>query len=120
MRFVLQRSTNSGASWVNVSTSIPSTTRSFGVSVANGYRHSFRIAAVNSAGQGAWSTVVSATPHPPCHPSYPTVCIRILSGDALNCGDITYRRFAVVTPPAPYTRDPYGFDGNNDGVGCES
>jgi uncharacterized repeat protein (TIGR01451 family) len=54
-----------------------------------------------------------------CEPSYPTVCIRLRSevGD-LNCADIPFRRFLVrhdVTPA-----DPHGFDGNNDGVGCET
>ena len=32
----------------------------------------------------------------------------------LDCGDIPYRRFAVRYP------DPHNFDGNHDGVGCES
>lgn len=50
-----------------------------------------------------------------CDPSYPTVCIPLIevSGD-LDCGDIPYRRFEVVPP------DPHGFDGDGDGVGCES
>jgi Protein of unknown function (DUF1524) len=48
-----------------------------------------------------------------CDPSYPTVCIPPGLPD-LNCGDITFRRFKVLSP------DPHGFDGDNDGVGCES
>jgi hypothetical protein len=48
-----------------------------------------------------------------CDPSYPTVCIPPPPPD-LNCPDIPYRNF-VVRPP-----DPHGFDGNDDGVGCES
>jgi hypothetical protein len=48
-----------------------------------------------------------------CHPSYPTVCIPPPPPD-LDCGDIPYRGFQVVPP------DPHGFDGDNDGVGCES
>lgn len=47
-----------------------------------------------------------------CHPSYPTVCIP--GGPDLDCGDISARRFDVLPP------DPHGFDGNNDGIGCES
>ena len=56
-------------------------------------------------------------PSPPgeCDPSYPTVCIPPISvyGD-LDCRDVPYRRFQVVPP------DPHGFDGDYDGVGCES
>jgi hypothetical protein len=55
-------------------------------------------------------------PAPPpsrCHPSYPTVCIPPPPPD-LDCGQIRHRNF-VVRPP-----DPHGFDGNNDGRGCES
>jgi hypothetical protein len=50
-----------------------------------------------------------------CDPSYPDVCIPPVSevGD-LDCGDITFRRFTVLPP------DPHNFDGDNDGVGCES
>lgn len=48
-----------------------------------------------------------------CDPSYPDVCIPPGPPD-LDCGDIPFRRFRVVPP------DPHGFDGNDDGVGCES
>ncbi len=50
-----------------------------------------------------------------CDPSYPGVCIPPYSqvGD-LDCGDIPFRRFTVVPP------DPHRFDGDGDGVGCES
>ncbi len=61
------------------------------------------------------SPPVTAAPAPPaqnCHPSYPTVCIP--GGPDLDCGEITFRRFTVVGS------DPHGFDGDNDGVGCES
>jgi hypothetical protein len=47
-----------------------------------------------------------------CDPSYPTLCLR--SSPDLDCGDISARNFPVVG------RDPHGFDGDNDGVGCES
>ena len=52
-----------------------------------------------------------------CATSYPTVCIRPPPPD-LNCPDIPYRDFRVlwnVTDP-----DPHHFDGNHDGVGCET
>jgi cell division septation protein DedD len=48
-----------------------------------------------------------------CDPSYPTVCIPSSPPD-LDCGDVSYRRFVVLAP------DPHGFDGDHDGVGCES
>ena len=48
-----------------------------------------------------------------CLPSYPTVCIPPGQGD-LNCSDIPYRNFTVLPP------DPYGFDGDGDGIGCET
>ncbi|MHA1280068.1 MAG: hypothetical protein ACTSQ8_22980 [Candidatus Helarchaeota archaeon] len=46
-----------------------------------------------------------------CH-CYPYVCIPYPPPD-LDCADIPYKRFAVVGC------DPHGFDGDNDGIGCE-
>jgi hypothetical protein len=48
-----------------------------------------------------------------CDPSYSGVCIPPAPPD-LDCGDISERRFAVVGS------DPHRFDGDNDGIGCES
>jgi micrococcal nuclease len=48
-----------------------------------------------------------------CSPAYPTVCIPPPPPD-LDCKDISYRRFQVLPP------DPHHFDGDGDGVGCES
>jgi len=48
-----------------------------------------------------------------CDPAYPTVCIPPPPPD-LDCGDITFRRFTVLPP------DPHKFDGDHDGIGCES
>jgi hypothetical protein len=59
---------------------------------------------------------VDNPPPPPaasCDPSYPDVCIPPSPPD-LDCGDISYRRFTVLPP------DPHRFDGEGDGVGCES
>ena len=47
-----------------------------------------------------------------CDKSYPTVCIPPPPPD-LDCGEITHRRFKVLEP------DPHGFDGDDDGIGCE-
>lgn len=63
------------------------------------------------------TTAPTATPEPPqpsnCDPSYPTVCIPPPPPD-LDCGDIPHRRFTVLQP------DPHRFDGDKDGIGCES
>lgn len=48
-----------------------------------------------------------------CDPSYPGVCIPPSPPD-LDCKDISYRRFQVLPP------DPHRFDGDDDGIGCES
>lgn len=60
----------------------------------------------------------SPDPTPPentnCDAAYPDVCIPSPPPD-LDCGDITHRNFRVIQHP-----DPHGFDGNNDGYGCES
>lgn len=48
-----------------------------------------------------------------CSLSYPDFCIPPPPPD-LDCGDIGAKNFTVLSP------DPHGFDGNNDGVGCES
>jgi Protein of unknown function (DUF1524) len=58
-----------------------------------------------------------AVPPPPppsnCDPSYPTACIPPPPPD-LDCGDIPFDHFVVLPP------DPHSFDGDGDGVGCES
>ena len=48
-----------------------------------------------------------------CDPCYPTVCIPSYPPD-LDCGEIPYKGFEVLQP------DPHGFDGDNDGIVCES
>jgi micrococcal nuclease len=62
----------------------------------------------------------TTNPSPPagsCAPSYPDVCIPPPPPD-LDCGQIPYKRFRVIhTTPSP---DPHRFDGDHDGVGCET
>jgi micrococcal nuclease len=64
----------------------------------------------------------STTTNPPppagsCAASYPDVCIPPPPPD-LDCGQIPYKRFRVIhTVPNP---DPHRFDGDHDGVGCET
>jgi micrococcal nuclease len=65
-------------------------------------------------------TPLTLVPQPPvgdCDPSYPDVCIPIGSAD-LDCGEVEWRRFAVRWDVA--NSDPHGFDGDGDGIGCES
>jgi micrococcal nuclease len=72
--------------------------------------------AARDAGRGLWGACPVAPPQPvvgqTCDPSYPDVCIPSAPPD-LDCADVVFR-FFVVRPP-----DPHGFDGNQDGVGCE-
>ena len=48
-----------------------------------------------------------------CDASYPTVCIPPPPPD-LDCADVPYHAFKVIPP------DPHRFDGDHDGIGCES
>lgn len=70
---------------------------------------------------GATATPAPSTPlgftSGSCEPSYPDICIPIGAAD-LDCGDISARRFRVLWDvPNP---DPMRFDGERDGIGCES
>jgi len=48
-----------------------------------------------------------------CDSSYPDVCIASYPPD-LDCEEIRYSNFRVIG------NDPHGFDGDKDGIGCES
>jgi len=52
-------------------------------------------------------------PQNQCDSSYPSVCIAAYPPD-LDCGEIGYSNFKVLQP------DPHRFDGDKDGIGCES
>ena len=61
-----------------------------------------------------WRGCGRAVPPPgQCDPSYPGVCIPPFPPD-LDCADVPHSNFAVRG------NDPHGFDGDGDGVGCES
>ena len=66
---------------------------------------------------GHGSRPAAAVPRPVaqggCDPAYPTVCIPSPPPD-LDCADVPDRRFRVLPP------DPHRFDGEGDGVGCET
>jgi micrococcal nuclease len=78
----------------------------------------------SSARVGLWSACGAAAPVPvappasgKCHPSYPSVCIPPAPPD-LDCGQISLKHFRVVHTVAD--PDPHRFDGDRDGIGCES
>jgi micrococcal nuclease len=58
-------------------------------------------------------TTVSETISSNCDPSYPDFCIQSSPPD-LDCKDIPQKKFTVLQP------DPHRFDGDRDGIGCES
>jgi len=64
-----------------------------------------------SSSQSSSST--STTQKPSCDPSYPDFCIPPSPPD-LDCKDIPQKRFTVIGS------DPHRFDGDGDGIGCES
>ena len=59
------------------------------------------------------SKITTDIPKEKCDESYPDVCIAPYPPD-LDCGEIPYKNFRVVGS------DPHRFDGNKDGIGCES
>jgi micrococcal nuclease len=90
------------------------------------YQARFRAAeaAARQTKRGLWSsstcggntrsgTLPRATSGGKCDPSYPTVCIPP-PPPKLDCKDVAYRNFKVLAP------DPQHFDGNHDGIGCQS
>jgi len=52
-------------------------------------------------------------PQSNCIGAYPDFCIKVGTPD-LDCGDIPWTDFTVLAP------DPMRFDGDHDGIGCES
>ena len=63
-------------------------------------------------GQGGGGGGVGQVVQDPCDPSYPDICIPP-PPPSLNCDDVGFLSFRVLSP------DPHGFDGDNDGIGCE-
>jgi micrococcal nuclease len=73
-----------------------------------------------NGGINCGDAILPPSTHPPtptpgdgCAPSYPDVCIPQPPPD-LDCPQISHRNFRVVGS------DPHRFDGDHDGVGCES
>lgn len=70
--------------------------------------------AARSHERGVWGACVAADDGGEnCDPAYPDVCIPPPPPD-LDCADVPYRRFTVRAP------DPHHFDGDHDGLGCET
>jgi micrococcal nuclease len=72
--------------------------------------------AAREAGRGLWGECKNeggGGGDEECDPSYPTVCIPSPPPD-LDCADVPFTNFEVLPP------DPHGFDGDGDGIGCET
>jgi hypothetical protein len=71
--------------------------------------------ATTTTTEATTTTTVPPEGEPECEPSYlPDLCIPPGLPD-INCDDIPEITDFPVLPP-----DPHGFDGDNDGIGCES
>jgi len=70
----------------------------------------------NTAGtlKSSWPAASAAPPpaSPACDPNYSGYCVPVVSYD-LDCPDIGHRVYVIGV-------DIHGFDGDGDGVGCES
>jgi len=79
----------------------------------------FKFCDISEFGNSDWAikhgckSKVTTQTHNNCDPSYPDFCIPPSPPD-LDCGDIPQKRFTVLQP------DPHRFDGDKDGIGCES
>jgi hypothetical protein len=83
-----------------------------GLDVRTGVERTF-LPNCNPAQSPTTSPPPSPPPLPACSSSYPDFCIPPPPPD-LDCADVSGTNFTVIGS------DPHGFDGNNDGVGCET
>jgi hypothetical protein len=126
-----------GANWFirNANSSGPSTTFRFGLAgdlpvagdwdqdrddtpgvFRNGtwfYRNGLGPSVVHSFGFGLAGDLPAVWSRSRCSPAYSGVCVPPPPPD-LDCGDISARNFRVRPP------DPHRFDGDRDGIGCET
>ncbi len=79
----------------------------------------FRFCDISEFGNSDWAikhgckSKVTTLTENDCDPSYPDFCIPSSPPD-LDCKDIPQKKFTVLQP------DPHRFDGDKDGIGCES
>ncbi|HEX9341884.1 MAG TPA: thermonuclease family protein [Thermoplasmata archaeon] len=81
--------------------------------IASGHALPYYLYCAASEFGGAEWTGCASPPSGTCDPSYPDLCIPPPPPD-LDCADIPYRNFRVLPP------DPHHFDGDADGIGCET
>jgi hypothetical protein len=65
---------------------------------------------------GVLPPATTTVPATDCHPAY-SPCLPNRAGDVLNCGDLSNAQKPVTVLDTAV--DPYGLDGDNDGIGCE-
>lgn len=94
--YQLQRATNTGFT-TNLVTSSPSGTTASATGLTSGTTYYFRVAAVGSTGQGAWSNTIGATPGgTPTTPTTPTASASLVGTDAVGTSSVV--TCAVGTP----------------------
>ena len=107
-RYAIQRSTSPTSGWAYISSTTPATARSFtATGLRNATRYYFRIAAINAAGVGTWSPVISVVPS-------------ALAGSGYyfpNCTAVGQAGAAPLLRTQPGYR--IGLDRDRDGMACE-
>jgi hypothetical protein len=79
--YVIESSTNGGTTWTTVNDGVSTATTTMVSGLTNGTQYSFRVAAKNAAGSGAWSPTVVTTPlGAPAAPSGLTAAVAPTAG----------------------------------------
>jgi len=85
--YVIDQSTDLGVTWTRVVESVSTATSSIVGNLTPGVTHTFRVAAVNSAGTGPVSSTASAIPWAPAPPSAPRF---VAASPQLNALDVSW------------------------------